>query len=198
MRTISLGIRMIPVFSVAKKLAVRGGQLWQHRPWRAGWSGRIWRGLTMTFTWALKNFSLLFMFSFLLKVITGRGELTKCSKLMCLTKRMLNMVPGGSGEWDLRSVSAAVGHRPCTCQIESELGREKNSPNTTYPNSKAEEKAIPYARIQLHERVREPNWGWRSIDGRCCVHACMHAQLHLQCMLCLVNSVELGTSNDSA
>ena len=37
----------------------------------------------------------------------------------------------------------------------------------------------------------------RSTD--CCVHACMRirAAAQLQCKLCLVNSVELGTSNDS-
>ena len=35
-------------------------------------------------------------------------------------------------------------------------GKEKNRPNTTYPNFKEEEKAILNARMQIHERVREP------------------------------------------
>ena len=53
-------------------------------------------------------------------------------------------------------------------------GREKNRPNTTYPNSKEEEKAILNARIQIHERVTEPNGGRRPIDELLC--ACMHAR----------------------
>ena len=50
----------------------------------------------MTVDWVLKNLPL--FFSPLLEVITGRGELTECSKLTCFAKRMLDMVPGGSGE----------------------------------------------------------------------------------------------------
>ena len=50
----------------------------------------------MTVDWVLKN--LLLLFSSLLKVIKGRGELTECSKLTCCAKRMLDMVPRGSGE----------------------------------------------------------------------------------------------------
>ena len=53
-------------------------------------------------------------------------------------------------------------------------GREKNRPNATYPNSKEEEKAILNARIQLYERVTEPNGGRRPIDELLC--ACMHAR----------------------
>ena len=45
----------------------------------------------MTVDWVLKN--LLLLFSSLLKVIKGRGELTECSKLTCCAKRMLDMVP---------------------------------------------------------------------------------------------------------
>ena len=51
----------------------------------------------MNVNWVLKFFALL-MFSFLLKVITGRGELTDCSKLTCFAKRMLDMFPWGRGE----------------------------------------------------------------------------------------------------
>ena len=51
----------------------------------------------MTVDWVLENFVLLF-FSSLLEVITGRVELTECSKLTCFAKRVLNMVPGDSGE----------------------------------------------------------------------------------------------------
>ena len=37
-------------------------------------------------------------------------------------------------------------------------GKGKNSPNTTYPNSNEEEKAIlNNGRIQIRERVTEPN-----------------------------------------
>ena len=93
----------------------------------------------------------------LLEVMTGRGELTECSKLTCFAKRMLDMVPGDSGKSDRRSLSASVRDRRRTCQVESELGKGKNRPNTTYPSSKEEEKAILNARIQIHERVKEPN-----------------------------------------
>ena len=58
-----------------------------------------------------ENFCLVFDVSFLLEIITLRGELTDCSKLTCFAKGILDMVPGGSGEWDRRSVSAAVRHR---------------------------------------------------------------------------------------
>ena len=37
-------------------------------------------------------------FSSLLEVIKRRGEFTECSKLTFFAKRMLHMVPGGSGE----------------------------------------------------------------------------------------------------
>ena len=50
----------------------------------------------MTVDWVLKTFAL--FFSSLLEVITGRGELSECSKLTCFAKRMLDMVPGGCGE----------------------------------------------------------------------------------------------------
>ena len=112
-----------------------------------------------------------------------------------LFEKLLDMVPGGSGEWDRRSVSAAVRHRRRTCHVESDLGKGKNRPNTTYPNSKEEEKAILNAGIQIHERVREPNWGRRSIDQLLC--ACMHSLRAAAVHAGLVNSIELGTSNDS-
>ena len=64
-----------------------------------------------------------------------------------------------------------------------------------YPNSKEEEKAILKARIQMHERFREPNGGRRSNDGLPCACMRMHAFAQLECMLCLVDSVELGRSN---
>ena len=51
----------------------------------------------MTVDWVLKTFAFVLMFSSLLEVITGRGELTECSKLTCFAQRMLHMVPGGSG-----------------------------------------------------------------------------------------------------
>ena len=95
-------------------------------------------------------------------------------------------------------MSAAIKHRRRTCQFDCELGKGKNRPNKTYPNSKEEEKGILNAQIQIHERVTEPNGGRRPIDELLC--ACMHARA-----LCAaaavhafsVNSAELGTSNDS-
>ena len=52
----------------------------------------------MTVDWVLKMFALLLMLYSRLEVITGPGKLTECSTLTCFAKRMLNMVPGGSGE----------------------------------------------------------------------------------------------------
>ena len=170
MRVISLGIRTVPVLSVAKKLAAprpsSDSTCRQHvRAGEGAWSG-------LTVDWVLKNFGLV-VFVSLLGVMTGRGELTECSKLACFAKRMLDMVPGDSGKWDRRSFSATVRDRSRTCQVESELGKGKYRPNTTYPSSKEEEKAILNARIQILERVKEPNWGRRSIYRLLC--ACMHA-----------------------
>ena len=186
MRVISLGIRTVPVLSVAKKLAAPrptptapAAKCGLIRQDEADW---LWLSIGC---W--KTFAMLF-FSSLLEVITGRGELTECSKLTCFAKRMLDMVPGGSGEWDRGLVWAAIKHRSRTCQVDCELGKGKNRPNTAYPNSKEEEKAILNARIQVHERVSEPNGGRRPIDELLCAcmgHACMHvhyAQLQL-CML---------------
>ena len=51
-----------------------------------------------TVDWVLKNFGLVVVFFSLLEVMTGRGELTECSKLTCFAKRMLDMVPGDSGK----------------------------------------------------------------------------------------------------
>ena len=49
----------------------------------------------LTVDWVLKNFGLVVVVVFsLLEVMTGRGELTECSKLTCFAKRMLDMVPG--------------------------------------------------------------------------------------------------------
>ena len=165
MRVISLGIRTVPVLSVAKKLSAPRPssdstcRQHVHVPADEG----AWSGLTVD--WVLKNFGLASFFFSLLEVMTGRGELTECSKLTCFAKRMLDMVPGDSGKWDRRSLSATVRDRRLTCQVESELRKGKIRPNTTYPNSKEEEeKAILNARIQIHERVKEPNWGRRSID----------------------------------
>ena len=160
----------VPVLSVAKKLTAL-----QSTPTAPAAKCGLIRQDEVDWLWlsigCWKTFAL--FFSSLLEVITGWGELTECSKLTCFAKRMLDMVPGGNGEWDRRSVSAAARHRRCTCQGESELGKGKKRPHTTYPNSKEEEKAILNAWIQIHERVREPNWGRRSIDELLC--ACMHA-----------------------
>ena len=97
-------------------------------------------------------------------------------------------------------MSAAIKHGRRTCQFDCNLGKGKNRPNTTYSNSKEEEKAILKARIQIHERVTEPNGGRRSIDELLC--ACMHARAICAAAAAAVhafsvNSAELGTSNDS-
>ena len=123
MRVISLGIRTVPVLSVAKKLAAprptptaQAAKCGLIRQDEADW---LWLSIGC---W--KTFALLF-FSSLLEVITGRGELTECSKLTCFAKRMLDMVPGGSGQWDRRSVSAAIKDSRRTCQFDCELGKGK-------------------------------------------------------------------------
>ena len=72
---------------------------------------------------------------------------------------------------------------------------EKNRPNTTYPNSKEEDKAILNRgtnpiRNELESRT-EANV--RTTD--CC--ACMHAFMQMHCTLRLVNSGELDTRNES-
>ena len=176
MRDICLGIRTVLVLPVAKKLApppptstapavTRRKAHWLCRKDEVEWlSIRCWK----TLFWLL-------MSSSVLEIITGR-DLIECSKLKCFAKRMLDMVPGGSGQWDRRSVlaPAAVRHRRCTCDVESELGRE-NMPNMTNKNSKEEEKAIlnTCTLIQIHERVTVPNW----------VRACMYLR---SCSVCFV------------
>ena len=97
-------------------------------------------------------------------------------------------------------MSAAIKHRRRTCQFDCEFGKGKTRPNTTYPNCKEEKKAILNARIQLHERVTEPNGGRRPIDELLC--ACMHARALFVAAAAAVHvfsviSTELGTSNDS-
>ena len=110
----------------------------------------------MTVYRVLKSFCLVVLF-FSSRSNHRAGELTECSKLVCFAKRMLDMVHGGSGERDRRSLSAAIKHRRRTCQVDCESRKGKNRPNTTYPNSKEEKKAILNSRIQIHERVTEPN-----------------------------------------
>ena len=183
MRVISLGIRMVLVLSVAKKLAAprrtptapaaKWGLIRQDE---ADW---LWLSIGC---W--KTFALLF-FSSLLEVITGRGELTECSKLTCFAKRMLDMVPGGSGERDWRSVSAAIKYRRRTCQVDCELGKGKIGPirriqtpkKRKKPSSTHESKFTNESQSRIEADDQSTN---------CCVHACMHvhyAQLQLQCML---------------
>ena len=193
MRVISLGIRTVPVLSVAKKLAAprpsSDSTCRQHVPADEG----AWSGLTVDSV--LKNFGLVFFFFSLLEVMTGRGELTECSKLTCFAKRMLDMVPGDSGKWDRRSLSATIRDRRRTCQVESELGKGKNRPNTTYPSSKEEEKASSTHKSKFtNESKSRTESDVRSTN--CCVHACMHYAQLRSCSACFV-SVELGLSNDS-
>ena len=51
----------------------------------------------MTVDRVLKNVCLVVLF-FSSRSSDRAGELTECSKLGCFAKRMLDMVPGGSGE----------------------------------------------------------------------------------------------------
>ena len=107
MRIISLGIRTVPVPSVAKKLAAprrastalaaKCGLIRQDETHRV-YDCRL--GAEKTFV--------LLTFSSLLEVIKGRGKLIECSERTCFAKGMLHMVPGGSGEYDRRSVLATV------------------------------------------------------------------------------------------
>ena len=192
MRVISLGIRTVPVLSVAKKLSAprpsSDSTCRQHIPADEG----AWSGLTVD--WVLKNFGLVVFFS-LLEVMTGRGELTECSKLTCFAKRMLDMVLGDSGKWDRRSLSATVRDRRRTCQVESELGKGKiglirriQAPKKKKkPSSTHESKFTNESKSRTEADVRSTN---------CCVHACMHYAQLRSCSVCFV-SVELGLSNDS-
>ena len=171
MRVISLGIRAVSVLSVANKLAAprpsSDSTCRQHvRADEGEWSG-------LTVDWVLKNFGLVVVVFFSSRSNDRARGAYWVFKADVLAKRMLDIVPGDSGKWNRRSLSATVRDRRRTGQFESELGKGKNRPNTTYPSSKEEEKAILNARIQIHERVKEPNWGRRSIDRLLC--ACMHA-----------------------
>ena len=51
----------------------------------------------MTVDWVLKNFCLAVVF-FSARSNHRARELTECSKLTCVVKRMLDMVPRGGGE----------------------------------------------------------------------------------------------------
>ena len=97
----------------------------------------------MTVDWVLKNFCLVVLF-FSSRSNHRAREAYWVFNADVLCERMLDIVPGGCGEWDRRSVSAAIKHRRCTCPVECELGKGKNKPNTTYPNSKEEEKPSSY------------------------------------------------------
>ena len=79
------------------------------------------------------------MFSFLLEVITRRGELTKSSKLTSFAKRMLGAVVSEIDDW-CRLLSGTVGVLARSKRVG---GSEKKRRNTTYPNSKEEEKSHP-------------------------------------------------------
>ena len=184
-------IRTVPVLSVAKKLAAprpsSDSTCGQHVPADEG----AWSGLTVNSCWKTLALLLLFFFS-LLEVMTGRWELTECSKLTCFAKRMLDMVPGDSGKWDRWSLSATVRDRRRTCQVESELGRGKiglirriQAPKKKKkPSSTHESKCTNESNSRTEADVRSTN---------CCVHACMHYAQLRSCSACFV-SVELGLS----
>ena len=141
----------------------------------------------MTVDWVLKTFALLF-FSSLLEVITGRGELTECSKLISFAKRMLDMVPG-----------AVVSEIDDRCRLLSSIVGVLVSSIASW----GREKIGPIRRIQTPKKRKKPSSTHESkftnesqsrteADDRstkCCVHACMHvhyAQLQLQLQLCML------------
>ena len=182
MHVINLGTRTVPVFSVAKKLAA---------PRRAPTAPAAKCGLIRQdetdWLWlsigCWKTFALLLTFSSLLEVIKGRGELTECSKLTCFAKRMLHMVPGGSGEWDRRSVSATVrGIVGVFVRSKASWGREKIGPirriqtpkKKKKPSSTHEYKFTNESESRTEAEVRSTN---------CCVHACMQTR---SCSACFV------------
>ena len=192
MRVISLGIRTVPVLSVAKELA---------SPRRApatpvAMYGRIrqdeadWLWLSIG-CW--KTFALLLTFSSLLKAIKGRGELTECSKLTCFAKRKLHMVPGAMvSEIDDRTVSATIkGIVFVLVRSKASWGKRKKRPNTPKKSKKpSSTHEYNYSRTSPIAELK-PKFDRRTAV---CMHACI---AQLQCMISLVNSVELGTSNDS-
>ena len=128
----------------------------------------------------------------------GVRELTECSKLTCFAKRMLDMVPG--------AVVSEIGAR---CRLLSGIVGVYVSVRSIA--SWGREKIAPIRRIQTPKKRKKPSSTHQSkftnesqsrteADDRstnCYVHACMH-YAQLQCTFCLVNSVELGTSNDSS
>ena len=148
------------------------GRLRQHRPRSAGWSG--WSGLTTVSDCRLGAGKLLpCCCSSLLEVIAGRGELPSVQSWRALRKECSTWFPGAvvSEIGDrCRLLSGIVG---VLVRSKASWGRQKISPIRRIQTPKDEEKAILNAQIQIHERVREPNWGRRSIDELLC--ACRHA-----------------------
>ena len=70
-------------------------------------------------------------------------------------------------------MSAAIKHGRRTCHVENELGKGKNRPNTTYPNSKEEKKqSLTHESKFTNESESRTEANVRSTN--CCVHACMH------------------------
>ena len=94
MRVISLGIRLVPVLPVAKKLAAPRraptapvAKCWQIRQDEAE--------LILTVDWVLKNFCVVVNVFFSSRSNQRGRELIECSKLTCIAKRTLHVVPGG-------------------------------------------------------------------------------------------------------
>ena len=183
MRVISLGIRTVPVLSVAKKLAAPrptptapAAKCGLIRQDEADW---LWLSIGC---W--KTFALLF-YSSLLEVITGRGELTVQS-WRALRKECLTWFPGAVMS-DIndrcRLLSSIVGVLVSSI---ANWGREKLGPIRRINTPKKRKK-----QSSTHEsKFTNESQSRTEADDRstsCCVHACMHvhyAQLQLQlCML---------------
>ena len=155
----------------------------------------------MTFDWVLKNFCLVVLFFSSRSNHRARGSLLSVQSWRAVRKECLTWLPGAVvSEIDnrCRLLWSIVGVlvRSIASWGWGKIGQ--------YDVSKIQRrgKAILNARIQilqLHERVTEPNWGRRPIGELLC--ACMHARALCAAAAAVhafsVNSVELGTSNDS-
>ena len=113
------------------------------------------------------------MFSSFLEVITGRGELTECSKLACFAKRMLGMVP-----------EAVVSEIDDWCQLLSGIAGVLVRSKASW----GRDKIGPLRRIQISKKNKKVSGTHKSkftnesesrteADVRatnCCVHACVN------------------------
>ena len=141
-----LGIRTVPVLSVAKES--RGASQIAHLPRSARTqAGRC--GLTdrRSSVKKLLSFVRLLMFPSLPEEITGHGMLVDCSKLTCFAKVKFGMVPE---QWDRRSKLAAVSHRSRTARQSSTWERGTIGRRRRIHTEKTKTITIIDRRIRIH------------------------------------------------